>query len=198
MTPGWLSVAVVGVVLLALSTVAARRPTMSPAEARVFHAVNGLPNWLYPILWAPMQLGNLVVGAVAGLGVAWLAGSWAVAVGVVLAVVFKLVIERVVRAQLRGHLESRQRPGTSQDRAIRRGDVPASGPSFPSGHVILVAAVGSAVVPGLPVAWWWAPFLVALVVAVARVYVGAHNPLDVAAGLGAGFFLGGVVAMFVG
>jgi membrane-associated phospholipid phosphatase len=31
-----------------------------------------------------------------------------------------------------------------------------------------------------------------------RVYVGAHNPLDVTAGLGAGLLLGGLVAAFVG
>ena len=32
---------------------------------------------------------------------------------------------------------------------------------------------------------------------VGRVYVGAHNPLDVTAGLGAGLLLGGVLATFV-
>ena len=32
---------------------------------------------------------------------------------------------------------------------------------------------------------------------VGRVYVGAHNPLDVAAGLGAGLVLGGAVATLV-
>jgi membrane-associated phospholipid phosphatase len=32
---------------------------------------------------------------------------------------------------------------------------------------------------------------------VGRVYVGAHNPLDVTAGLGAGLLLGCIVAMFV-
>jgi membrane-associated phospholipid phosphatase len=31
-----------------------------------------------------------------------------------------------------------------------------------------------------------------------RVYVGAHNPLDVTAGLGAGLLLGGTIATFVG
>ena len=50
------------------------------------------------------------------------------------------------------YLAIRQRPGTSQTGAILRGgDVPSSGPSFPSGHVILVAAVGSVVAPVLPV-----------------------------------------------
>ena len=36
-------------------------------ESRLFHAVNGLPEWLYLVLWGPMQLGNLVVGAVVAL-----------------------------------------------------------------------------------------------------------------------------------
>ncbi len=30
-----------------------------------------------------------------------------------------------------------------------------------------------------------------------RVFVGAHNPLDVTAGLGAGLIVGGIVAVFV-
>ena len=37
------------------------------------------------------------------------------------------------------------RPGTSQPGAILRGDVPVAGPSFPSGHAILVAAIGSVI-----------------------------------------------------
>jgi len=41
-----------------------------PIAARVFHAVNGLPDWLFWVLWLPMQLGNLVVGAVVGAVVA--------------------------------------------------------------------------------------------------------------------------------
>jgi membrane-associated phospholipid phosphatase len=36
-----------------------------------------------------------------------------------------------------------------------------------------------------------------ILVMVGRVYVGAHNPLDVTAGLGAGLLLGGVLAVFV-
>jgi undecaprenyl-diphosphatase len=75
--------------------------------------------------------------------------------------------------------------------------VPKSGPSFPSGHVILVAAVGCIVLPVLPVEWWWAPTVLVALVMLGRVYVGAHNPLDVTAGLGAGLVLGGLVASFV-
>jgi membrane-associated phospholipid phosphatase len=145
-----------------------------------------------------MQLGNLVVGTVAGLTVALVARDLAVAVGVIAAMGLKLVSERVVRREMADYLSTRQRPGTSQPGAtLRGGDVPSSGPSFPSGHVILVAAVGSVVAPALPTAWWWVPLVLTALVMVGRVYVGAHNPLDVTAGLGAGLLLGGVLATFV-
>ena len=194
----WLIVAGVGLVIVSLSVAAARKPSISPAESRLFHAVNGLPDGLYPFLWLPMQLGNLVVGTVAGLLVALVDGDLAVAIGVLLAMALKLVVERVVRKEMADYLAVRQRPGTSQvDAVLRGGDVPSSGPSFPSGHVILVAGVGCVVAANLPSAWWSVPIILTVLVMVGRVYVGAHNPLDVAAGLGAGLVLGGAVATLV-
>jgi membrane-associated phospholipid phosphatase len=195
----WLAVSAVGLAIAAASIGAARRDDIPRWEVRVFHAINRLPAWMYWVLWLPMQLGNLVVGTLVGLVIAWVAGEPAVAVGVILAMVLKLVTERIVRREMRAYLAVRERPGTSQDGAVLRGgDVPAVGASFPSGHVILVAAIGCVVAPTLPAVWAWAPFLVTAVVMVGRVYVGAHNPLDVTAGLGAGLLLGGVVAGFVG
>jgi membrane-associated phospholipid phosphatase len=197
--PWWFLVAAVGLLIVAGSILEARRPVISPVESRVFHAVNRWPDQLYWVLWLPMQLGNLVVGTAAGLAVALLAGDVAVAVGVVLAMALKLVAERVIRKEMADYLPVRQRPGTSQPGAILRGrDVPKSGPSFPSGHVILVAAIACVVAPDVAAVWWWIPILATALVMVGRVYVGAHNPLDVTAGLGAGLLLGGVVATFVG
>jgi undecaprenyl-diphosphatase len=193
-----LVVAGVGFLMLAASIAEARKPRVSDAEARVFHAVNDLPNWMFWALWPPMQLGNLVVGAAVGAGVAIVFGGTATVIGVVLAVVLKLVTERIVRTKMADYLQVRQRPGTSQVGAVLRGsDVPSSGPSFPSGHIILVAAVGSVVAPSLDGAWALVPIVLTLLVMVGRVYVGAHNPLDVTAGAGAGMLLGGVLATFV-
>lgn len=197
MNPGWLTVAGAGLVIAVVSVAGARKMVISPVEVRVFHAVNGLPDALYPWLWLPMQLGNLVVGTAAGLLVALFDSDLAVAVGVLLAMALKLVVERVVRREMADYLAVRQRPGSSQVGAILRGDVPSSGPSFPSGHVILVAGVACVVAPNLPAAWVWVPMTLTGLVLVGRVYVGAHNPLDVTAGLGAGLLLGGVIASIV-
>jgi len=195
---GWLIVAGAGFLLAGCSVVAARQPRISPAESSVFHAVNGLPDFLYPLLWLPMQCGNLVVGTAAGLVVGIIDRDLAVIVGVILVMALKLVVERVVRKEMNEYLLVRQRPGTSEVGAILRGgDVPASGPSFPSGHVILAAGIACIVTPNIASPWSWVPFTLALLVLVGRMYVGAHNPLDVTAGLGTGLLLGGVIAAFV-
>jgi membrane-associated phospholipid phosphatase len=193
----WLIVAAAGLAVLAASVAGARPPHIAPAEVRVFHAVNGLPGWLYRPLWLPMQLGNLIVGTVAGVLAGWWSRDWTVVIGSLLAMWLKLVVERLVRKRMAPYLSVRQRPGTSQTAAVLRGDVPSSGPSFPSGHVILVAAIGCVVAPVMPAWLWWLPALLTVLVMLGRVYVGAHNPLDVTAGLGAGLLVGGVVAVFV-
>ena len=193
-----LSIAALGAVVLGGSFAGARLPEIHPLEQRAFRAVNGLPGWLYWPLWVPMQLGNLAVGTGAGLVVAVARDDWRLAVAVVLAMVLKLVSERVLRHRMAEHLSVRQRPGTSEPGAILRGaDVPAAGPSFPSGHVILVAAVASVLANDIPFAWSWLPYLLVVLVMVGRVYVGAHNPLDVTAGLGAGLLVGSLLDLFL-
>jgi membrane-associated phospholipid phosphatase len=191
---GWLAVTVAGLAVLGASIVGARRPTIPRAEMRVFHAVNGLPNWLYHVLWLPMQLGNLVVGTLVGVVVGWVFGDWMTALAVVAATILKLVTERVIRHEMAPTFSVRRRPGTSVPGAILRGDVPVDGPSFPSGHVILVAGAACVVATALPPGIDVVVFVLTASVAVGRVYVGAHNPLDVTGGLGAGLAIGGVLA----
>jgi len=177
------------------SIAGARFPEIHPAEQRVFRFVNRWPDWLYLPLWLPMQMGNLVVGTAVGLVIAWALGAWEVAFAVVLASALKLVVERLVRRELAPYMEVRQRPGTSEPGAQLRGaDVPHQGMSFPSGHVILVAGEDRADGGHLAAGVALIPFAVAALVAVGRVFVGAHNPLDVTAGMGAGLLVGGILS----
>jgi membrane-associated phospholipid phosphatase len=188
-----IAIVIAGLALLGGSIAVARRPVIPVAEQRVFRAVNGWPDWLYPILWLPMQLGNLVVGTVVGIVVVAALDDWWAIISVVVAMLLKLVTERVIRRQFADVLVVRRRPGTSMPGAVLRGDVPAEGPSFPSGHVLLVTAIAGVVAGVGP---WWVDaiaFALAVTVAVGRVYVGAHNPLDVTAGFGAGLIIGAVM-----
>ena len=186
----------VGAVVLGLSLLGARHPTIHPIEQRVFRTVNGLPDWLYWPLWLPMQLGNLVVGTAAGLVLALVWGDGPLAVGVLAAAGLKLLAERLIRRWMADYLSVRQRPGTSEPGAHLRGsDVPSSGMSFPSGHIVLVAAVTAVIADDLAIAWLGIPALLTVAVMVGRVFVGAHNPLDVTAGLGAGLLAGGLVGL---
>src|SRR3954451_8033242 len=139
-----------------------------------------------------MQLGHLLEGTAAGLAVAAWYRSWTAAISVIIAMLLKLAAEKLVRSRMKTLAAVRQRPGTTQPDAILRGDVPRVGASFPSGHVILVTAVACAHLPGVAVG---VPFALALLVMFGRVYVGAHNPLDVTAGLGIGLLVGGLLLL---
>ena len=99
----------------------------------------------------------------------------------------KLVLERVVKAMV-----TRERPGTSIGPDIHmRGAVSATGESFVSGHAVLIAALATIVMPYLRGRWKIAPWVLVALVLVARVYVGAHNPLDVLCGAALGVGIGG-------
>jgi undecaprenyl-diphosphatase len=99
-------------------------------------------------------------------------------------------------------LVERQRPGTTicdlDATCAHFRDVPLVGLSFVSGHAIIAWGVATLLWPYLPGRWRWVPFIVALANAVARVYLGAHNPLDVVGGAGIGVALGALLTMAFG
>jgi glycosyltransferase 2 family protein len=182
-----------GLVVLAIGIVVVRDGTVPSWERSVFRAVNDLPGALYRPLWPFQQLGALAVGPVVAIVAASLR-RFRLAIAALVATVGKLVLERAVKV-----VASRQRPGTSIGPDVHlRGDVSAVGESFVSGHAVLVAALAGVVTPYLPGRWKVAPWIVVVLVMVTRVYVGAHNPLDVVCGAGLGLAIAGAVNLAFG
>ena len=177
--------------VLALTWALAAPGRVSSVETSVFHAVNRLPGWLYPIVIGPMQLGSLAAVPVVAL-VAGIARRWWMAVAVGSAGLAAYVVARIVKV-----LVDRGRPLDELHDVVVHG-ARALGGGFPSGHSAVSAAIVLAAVPYL--AWRWRDVLLAvpLLVAFARVYVGAHLPLDVVGGLAIGVAVASAVHLAIG
>jgi len=181
-----LLVALAGLALLGVCGLVARNGRVGAIERGAFRAVNDLPDWLYRFLWVFQQFGNLVIALVVAVVIALpFVAPRSLAAGA--AVGLKLVLERAVK-----QVVERQRPGTSIGSAIHaRGDVSLQGLSFVSGHSVIVTAMAGLLTPILPRRWKPAPWVIVVLNGVTRVYVGAHNPLDVVGGFGLGLVIAG-------
>ena len=182
-----------GLAVLLLGMLAVRHGSVYGVERSTFRAVNDLPGALYPVLWPFQQLGVIVVGPIAAIVAAFFR-KFRLAAALLVVTVAKLGLERVVKK-----IVSRERPGTSIGPDVHlRGDVSLHGESFVSGHAVLIAAIACVVVPYLRGRWKLVPWVIVAFVMLTRVYVGAHNPLDVICGAGLGLAIGGCLNLAVG
>ena len=172
-------VLVAGLAVFAVCAVIAADGRVGPIERAAFHAVNGLPEGLYRPMLLFQYLGVLAMPLVVAAGALALR-RWRLATALVLVVPLKLALERLVKL-----LVQRERPGTTVPDAILRGVHPA-GLSFVSGHAIITFAIAGLLALVLPRRWAVVAFVLATLNAVARVYLGAHNPLDVVGGAAVG------------
>ena len=183
-----------GALLVVGTSLIARTGRVGGAERLVFTAINGLPEFLRWPMWSFQLLGLLGVPLIVALiAVARRRLRLRLAAALVALVPLKLLLEKGILKQL----VHRERPGVTEPDALLR-DVPSAGPSFPSGHAIIAFGIAALLTPylrrgGLVVVW-----TLAALNGVARVYLGAHNPLDVVCGAGAGLLLGGALTLVLG
>jgi glycosyltransferase 2 family protein len=178
-------VAVLGgsIVLAGSWAVAAANHGVPGWEEDIFERVNDLPDVLWRIVWGPMQLGSL-------------AGSL-----VVVAVVFVLSKQRRLTlaaltasqtaywsAKVIKGLVSRGRPAALLANVKLRDR--ATGVGYVSGHTAVAFALAAVLAPSLPRAWRPGVFGLASIVGLARMYSGAHLPLDCVGGAGLGLLTG--------
>jgi undecaprenyl-diphosphatase len=183
---------VIGLVGVAIAVLLLGRVDhVSPLEIRVFRAVNGWPNWPGVVLDPVMDLGVVVAVPI---------------VAVICAIFRRFVMGAVVAvsgglayglAILSKHAIGRNRPGVILEHVHIRG-VSATGLGFPSGHAAVSTAIAVAVIGylGWPKAWWL--LVLPALVGLARIYVGAHLPLDVLGGVSIGLATASAVHLLVG
>ena len=154
-------------------------------ELAAFHASNS--GGEYAVLRLPQQLGTpwALVAAAALQVCARRPGRAVLVLGV-------LPAEKAVEV-ITKRITDRARPVYVTPTELRD-DAPVDGPSFPSGHAAIAAAVTAVCTPRLP---HWAAVALAGCAAIGawvRVHQGAHHPGDVVGGLLLGTSLGSAVA----
>ena len=148
----------------------ARQGTVPGWERRLFHEINGASDAWYRVLWPVMQLGNIVVAGLFGLTVGALLRSPRVALIAVVTPIAAWYTALPVK-----HLVGRFRPEDLGLEVVTRGGA-IHGLGFPSGHATVAWALATMLAPHLVPRLRPVVYVLASLVCVARVYVGAHMP----------------------
>ena len=173
----------IGIAAVALTTVVAVVGPVGAIERNAFRLVNDLPDAFEPILTAVQQWGAFYAVLIAA-AVALLARRPRLAMSLAVAGTTAYLAARLLKA-----LVERGRPAAELADAIIRG-LPATGLGFPSGHSAVAAALATALTPYLPRWGRRAMWGVVFTVMVARIYLGAHLPIDVVGGAALGWAIG--------
>lgn len=179
--------AVAATVLVAMAVVVASSSvawngTVPRWEAEPLRWIVSWPDWLEPGFWVVQQAGVLMAPLVAGLVVVWCTRRWQHLVAFALVLPLKLGVEKAIVKQL----VDRERPFVSVGPDLEVRGPQLEGLAFPSGHATTAFATAVLLAALLPPKWRPLPLAWAMAVAVARMYLGEHNVLDVVAGAALG------------
>ena len=178
--------------VVALATaVLARRDRPTVVEINLFRLINELPSAVRPPLLGIMQLGAL--GAVPALAaIALLRNRSRLARQLAIGGTVTWLVTKLLQT-----IVDQEPPEIVLPNVLLHGATQA-GFSFPSTHVAVAAAMATVAGPYLArpnrrLAWWGVA-----VIGVARVYVGAHFPVDVVGGIAVGCAIGSLVQLCLG
>lgn len=176
-----------GLVLLLGSLLLAIPQTISPTEAAIFRSIYSWPGFLTPFFVAVSFLGS-VWGVLAVLiyliwqkrrQLAALSGLAATA-AYLIAITLKVLV-------------GRPRPTAILPNVASRELFTNTNLGFPSAHTAVSAALALILMSSLPKKYHWLALVWVILVAISRVYLGVHAPLDVVGGAGIGLICAGFI-----
>jgi len=175
-----LPASVAGTILLATS--AAARRGVPVWERRTCSAVNDLPDALAPFVWLPMQFGSLTAPFALGALSYWRNRRAQPATSMIAAGFTAWVTAKGVKK-----LVGRGRPHDFDSETNLRLWTEIDGSlGFVSGHAAVATAVAGIIHRYAPSGYAAVAYGLAGVVALSRIYVGAHLPIDVVGGAALG------------
>ncbi|MEP6463123.1 MAG: lysylphosphatidylglycerol synthase domain-containing protein [Frankiaceae bacterium] len=185
---GWLVLATAALLLTALGV---HQYSIAGWERGIFRLFND-PTWVpFAVVWPVMQIGNIVAVPVTA-AVAAVARHFRLAGGILLGGGGVYYLAKVVK-----HVVTRGRPPTLLSGVHIHGTA-AQGLGYVSGHAAVVGLIATVALPYLRRWWRWAVCAIAVAVCLARMYVGAHLPLDVAGGAALGVAVGAAIRLLLG
>lgn len=183
--------AAAGAVGLGVAGALASPDHVSALERNVFNALNGSWTGADAPVWAVTQAGSFAaVWVTAGLALAARRPTLAAALAV--GGTSTWLLAKAVKAAV-----DRGRPASLLRDVIVHG-TPATGLGFPSGHAAVAACLMTVAAPYLGRPARAAGWVLVLAVTFARVYVGAHLPLDAVGGLLLGWTVGSLTNLAFG
>jgi len=163
-------------------------------EVEVFRAINDLPRQAEWLLWPLQQAGTALAVPVGAVILWFLVRHWRPPVTLVVGgIAFGWVAPKLIKEWI-----DRGRPGSMLGDVSLGYDVSVEGLGFPSGHAVVAFTLAVVFSPYVPRRLRWTIYVWAAAVSFSRVYMGAHMPLDVAAGAAFGVIIGSAINLTSG
>jgi undecaprenyl-diphosphatase len=177
---------------VACTTLAAAADRPARWELDTFTTVNGLPDWLYVVVWPFMQYGVFVTIPIAALA-AVVAHRRRLAWHLLASGVTIYLLAKVVK-----RIADRGRPDAFLDTVVEREHFAAASLGYTSGHAAVAATIATLTWFHLPKRLRQVSLALVAIVAFGRMYVGAHLPLDIIGGSALGITAGTLVTYLFG